>query len=203
MGSGNRRLAVSGTDGPEKIFQDSCGRSFAMSRELKRLFPLCRAAAMLAAGLAAPGLAAQEIYRSVDENGVVSFSDVESEDAVRLNLPDTVIREDALAELEARIALQLEVAKALEASRLAREAARTERLAALADSEDRTIYYREEDRDQFLDGWGYWGGGYWGGGGYRPGHRPGHRPPVPVNPVEPPEVQPPSRPVPLPPLPPR
>jgi len=172
-----------------------------MNREPKYRVQVCGGAAMLAACLAAPAVVAEEVYRSVDENGVVSFSDVETEDAVRLNLPDTVIREDALAELEARIALQLQVAQALEASRLAREAARTERLEALADSEDRTIYYREEDRDQFLDGWGYWGSGYWGGGGYRPGHRPDHRPPVPVHPIEPPpDVQPPSRPVPLPPL---
>lgn len=153
---------------------------------------------MLTACLLAPGLAAQEVYRSVDEHGVVTFSDVATEDAVLLELPVTEVRQDALAELEARIALQLEVAKSLEESRLAREAARTERIAALADSEPRTIYYREEDR--YLDGWGYWGGGYWGGG-YGPGHRPGHRPPRPMPPIEPPaETRPPSRPVPLPPL---
>ncbi len=159
------------------------------------------AVALLIFSVLAPAVAAQEVFRTVDENGVVTFSDMETEDSERLELPPTIVRENAMAEQRAMIEQQLEVANALEASRLAREAARTERLEALAESEPRTIYYREEDR-YVNSGWGYWSGGSWGGS-YWPGRPPGQRPPLkPVHPIEPPpEVSPPpSRRVPLPPL---
>ncbi|MEM8767333.1 MAG: DUF4124 domain-containing protein [Pseudomonadota bacterium] len=149
--------------------------------------------------LLVPHAAAQEVFRSVDENGVVTFSDVESDDAERLELPEPVVRENAEAEQAARIEQTLAVAKSLEESRLAREEARTERLKAKAESQPRTVYYREDDRARYT---GRWGWGYW------PGHRPwppGGKPypPGPVHPIEPPPgggYPPPSRPVPLPPL---
>lgn len=144
-------------------------------------------------------LAAEEVYRTVDENGVVTFSDVETAGAEPVNLPPVVEREDALAEQQAVIDQQLAVAKSLEESRLAREEARTRRLEALAADRPQTIYYRPEDRFSYLgSGWGY-------GPGY-PGYRPPHRPPHPGYPGYPEKPEPPeppaerSRGVPLPPL---
>lgn len=153
--------------------------------------------------LAAGSASAQNVYRSVDENGVVTFSDVATEDAVRVELPAPVVRENALAEQRSLIEQQLEVAKALEASRLAREASRTERLEALAASRPDTTYYREEDQAGLQSGSWFFTSGFWNGGrwpGNWPGHRPGHRPPRPEHPIEPPAPEVPSRRVPLPPL---
>ena len=79
--------------------------------------------------LAAPGLA-QTVYRHVDENGVVSFSDVATEGAESLTLAVSEPPEDALSNQQALIEQQLSVAKALEESRLAREDARTRRIEA-------------------------------------------------------------------------
>ncbi len=142
----------------------------------------------------APPAGAQTVYRHVDENGVVSFSDVETEGAETVELAVPEVRETALAEQQALIDQQLSVARALEESRLAREDARTRRLEALAAAQPETVYYREADRNRWVSGgWGYWG---------RPGW-PGH-PGKPVHPIEPPlrpqPEPPPSRPVPLPPL---
>lgn len=136
----------------------------------------------------------ETVYRHVDENGVVSFSDVHTEGDETLELDVPEVREDALAERQALIDQQLSVAKALEESRLAREDARTRRLEALAASEPKTVYYREEDRTRYVGGrWNYWDApGF-------PGH-PG-KPVHPIEPpIEPPPAKPPGRPVPFPPL---
>lgn len=142
---------------------------------------------------------AQTIYRSVDENGVVSFSDVETDGARQMQVTTAPVRENAQEVQRALIEQQLAVAKSLEESRLARDAARTKRLEALAVAQPRTVYYREADRRYVGGSWG-WGHrpGYPGYPGY-PGHptHPG-KPPGPVHPIEPPQ-QPPTRPVPFPP----
>ena len=148
-------------------------------------------------GLAAgnPGLA-QTVYRHVDENGVVSFSDVHTEGSESVTLEVREPRENAFDEQQALIEQQLTVAKALEESRLAREEARTRRIEAQAKSQPKTVYYREDDRRRYVGGrWGWgWGPGFPSHPGY-PGH-----PGKPVHPIEPPPEVPPSRPVPLPPL---
>jgi hypothetical protein len=135
----------------------------------------------------------QTVYRHVDENGIVSFSDVETEGAETMTLEVSAPRERAFDEQQALIDQQLAAAKALEESRLAREDARIRRLEAQAKSQPKTVYYRDDDRRRYV-------GGRWGWPGYpvHPGH-PGH-PGKPVHPIEPPPELPPSRPVPLPPL---
>ena len=143
---------------------------------------------------AAPAVA-QTVYRHVDENGVVSFSDVATEGAETLTLEVSAPREEAFTEQQALIDQQLAVAKALEESRLAREEARIRRLEAQANTQPQTVYYREADRTRYVGGrWG-WG---WPGYPSHPGH-PGH-PGKPVHPIEPPPELPDTRPVPLPPL---
>jgi hypothetical protein len=144
-------------------------------------------------GASNPGQA-QTIYRHVDENGVVSFSDVQTEGSQSMTLEVREPRENAFDEQQALIEQQLTVAKALEESRLAREDARTRRIEAQAKSAPQTVYYREDDRRRYVGGrWG-WGPGYPGLPGF-PGH-----PGKPVHPIEPPPEVPPTRPVPLPPL---
>lgn len=137
---------------------------------------------------------AQTVYRNVDDNGVVSFSDVATEGAERLELLTAPVREHAQVEQQALIEQQLSMAKSLEESRLARQDARTKRLQALAAAQPKTVYYREADRTRYVGGrWGYWGG--------RPPHKPGWpgHPGLPSLPIEPPpDVTPPTRPVPFP-----
>ena len=142
---------------------------------------------------------AQTIYRSVNENGVVSFSDGETDGARELQVTTAPVRENAREEQRALIEQQLAVARVLEESRLARDAARTKRLEALAAAQPRTVYYREADRRYAGGNWGWdHRPGYPGYPGY-PGH-PIHpdKPTGPVHPIEPPQ-KPPSRPVPFPP----
>ena len=158
------------------------------------------AAAAVALSLAAP-LAAQEIFRTEDEHGVVSFSDVAAPGAEVLTFASAPVAADTFDRQQRIIDQQLAVAKALEESRLAREAARTERLRALANSRPPVVYVQE--RTRYLGGFKryLWHPGY-------PGHpgKPGVRPPHPVHPIEPPggdhrsRLNPPSRTVPLPPL---
>lgn len=143
----------------------------------------------------APVVKAQTIYRSVDENGVVSFSDVETDGSRQMQVITPPVRESAQEEQRALIEQQLAVAKSLEESRLARDAARTRRLEAVAATQPKTVYYREDDQRYLGGSWGW-------GWGHRPGHpgypiRPG-RPPGPAHPIQPP-LRPPSRPVPFPP----
>ncbi len=167
---------------------------------LSRFRTLSTAAVLTMLLVAAPSMVrAQTIYRSVDENGVVSFSDVETDGAREMQVATAPVRENAQAEQRTMIEQQLAMAKSLEESRLARDAARTKRLEALAAAQPRTVYYREADRRYVGGSWG-WSHrpGYPGYPGY-PGHpiHPG-KPPGPVHPIEPPQ-RPPSRPVPFPP----
>lgn len=158
---------------------------------------------MLMIAWASAAAAAQTVYRSVDENGVVSFSDVASNGAERLELSPVPVREDAQIEQQALIEQQLTVARSLEESRLAREEARTKRLQALAAAQPRTVYYREADQYRYPGGqWRYWDGGH---GPWFPHRPPPHRPDwpghpgSPTQPIEPPPaVHPPGRPVPFP-----
>ena len=164
----------------------------------------------------AAGAAAQEVYRSEDENGLVSFSDVATEGAVRLELPAVPERSGAAADQERMIEQQLAVAKALEESRLKREEARLRRLEAQAEAAPRTVYYREpapryvgvSSHSRY---WGRWPGhGFKPGFGPKPGFPPhgpgypgypGHKPGHPSPPVGPSPGG--SRTRPLPPLKPR
>jgi hypothetical protein len=75
------------------------------------------------AGWAQP---AQEIYVFTGEHGEVTFSDVAGPGAERVEVAVIEPPEDAQAELDRRIARILNVANALEASRLAREQARAD-----------------------------------------------------------------------------
>ena len=139
-------------------------------------------------------LSAEQVYRSVDEHGVASFTDYPVPGAQEIALDPVPANAERARASAAMIEQQLEVAKALEDSRLARRKAETEREAVRAASQPQTIYYPVE-----RDTGGYWG---WPGYGYRPPHRPGHpgvRPPYrPGHPgVRPPfkPVVPPNRPV--------
>jgi hypothetical protein len=66
----------------------------------------------------------QEVFVSIGEHGEVSYSDVATADAERRTLPPFEPDVDVLAELDRRIQQTLDVARALEQSRLAREEAR-------------------------------------------------------------------------------
>lgn len=148
-------------------------------------------------------LSAREVFRAEDENGVVSFSDVASPGAEVILLASAEVGEDTFARQQRIIEQQLSVAKSLEESRLAREAARTRRLEALASARPRTVYYREPERTRYVGGVyrRHWRPDY----PWKPGH-PGMRPPHPSLPIQPPpgghrtRLNPPSRTVPLPPL---
>ena len=153
------------------------------------------------AGCYAASAFGQDVFRSTDEHGVVSFSDIETQGAERLILAQAPVQapdqESSIAHQQAIIDQQLAVAKSLEDSRLARLDARTRRLEALAAAQPQTIYYREPDRIRYV-------GGYWNRWGYGPGHpgRPGVHPPRPVHPIAPPpgggsRLNPPSRKVPF------
>lgn len=149
---------------------------------------------LLALVLALPcalSTSAQEVFKTVNEDGVASFTDFPVPGAERLDV-EPIAADPASAEASNRlIEQQLEVAKSLEESRLARHRAETERRAALAASQPQTIYYPVE-RDT-----GYWG---WPRYGYRPGHRPpwrpGVRPPYrpgyPAHPIAPGQPRPPA-----------
>ena len=148
---------------------------------------------------ALPGWAG-DIYRSVDAQGVVSFSDVNTPEAVpvMLDTPQPGNAAQTAEQQQKIIDQQLQVAAALEASRLAREAARLRRIEVLASAQPRAVVVPESET-RYVGGYGYsqraWRPGYQPGyPGYpgRPGHpgrpdhpgRPGH-PGQPVHPVEP------------------
>lgn len=161
--------------------------------------PVVQLVVLLCLSLNAAAGWAEEIYMTTDDNGVTSFTDFPVSGAQIIDVDPIAADPEQAATSQALIDQQLSVANALEESRLAREKARTERLAALAASQPQTIYYPVE-RDI-----GYWGSpayGYWPGyPGNRPGYRPpgfrppgfrppafrppGHRPPVPEHPMEP------------------
>jgi len=147
--------------------------------------------------------AAQEIFRTEGDNGVVSFSDIASDGAELIVLPSVVVAGDTFARQQQLIDQQLAVARALEQSRLAREAARTRRLEAIAAAAPRTVVYQQPERTRYVGGSFSYSHKRWG---YRPGYpgHPGHRPPHPSHPIAPPSgggrLNPPSRPVPMLPL---
>ncbi len=128
---------------------------------------------------AAPALG-QDVYRVVDADGVASFSDFPVDGAERVHVQTTGVSSDAASASEQLIRQQLEVAKALEESRLARQEAQTRRLQALAASRPQTVYYEVPRQTVYGGYWRPWrpGHGYRPGYGYRPGNRPGygHRP---------------------------
>jgi hypothetical protein len=156
---------------------------------------------------------AREVFRTADENGVVSFSDVASPGAEVIEVAAEPVPDDGFERQRRIIEQQLAVAKALEESRLAREEARAKRQEAFAAAQPPVIQAVPV------------GGTYVSSLGYRhgyfrhlvpPGHawKPGHpgRGPHPSRPVDPSagagqdggsRLDPPSRPVPLPPLEPR
>lgn len=129
-----------------------------------------------AAALAAPPgdpAAVREVYVSTGDYGEVSFSDLAQPGAERLELAVTPVPEDALAESERRIEQTLDVAGALEASRLAREQARAQAradaAAAQARAQPQVIYRDTYDDYPYVYYPGRWPGRW-------PDHRPGHRP---------------------------
>ena len=134
-------------------------------------------------------LSAEQVYRTVDEQGVASFTDYPVPGAEEIAVDPVPANADRAKASAAMIEQQLEVAKALEDSRLARRRAETERAAVRAASQPQTIYYPVERNTG-----GYWG---WPGYGYRP--RPPHRPEHPIArpPYQPghPGVRPPFKPV--------
>lgn len=143
---------------------------------------------VLLACLPATGVA-EEIYRTISEDGVASFTDFPVPGAQVLDV-DPVPANAERAEDSARlIEQQLEVANALQESRLARRKAETDRQAALAASQPQTIYYPVERNTGY---WGSPGFGFRPGFGHRPGHRPGrpginppYRPGYPSQPIAP------------------
>lgn len=151
--------------------------------------------------LFAPAGLAEEIFMTMDENGVTSFTDFPVPGARVIEIDPIIVNPEAALSSQERIEQQLAVARALQDSRLAREQARTERLAALAASQPQTIFYPVERNIGF---WGSPGYGFWPGHrppGSRPPRPPGHRPPGPSEPIAPgdPGGQPPSQSRPMPP----
>jgi hypothetical protein len=154
---------------------------------MRLLYLLLLAASPVVAQTADVG---REVFVSTGEHGEASFSDVASPGAERLTLPAIVSRDDAAADLDREIARILDVAYALESSRLAREQARAEARAAaqppppqLTIVEERYAsfpYVYARDRHHRFP--------------HRPGHppgKPGHEaPPQPETPVEAPRSRP-------------
>lgn len=96
---------------------------------------------------------AQEVYRTVSADGVVTFSDQASVGAERLVLPGVAgADKSALAAQQALIEQQLEVARVLEESRLAREDARIRRLEAQAAQQPQTVYYPVAQPSRYVGG---------------------------------------------------
>ena len=132
-------------------------------------------------------MAAEQVFRSVDEDGVASFTDYPVPGAEEIAVDPVPANADRAKASAAMIEQQLEVAKALQDSRLARRKAETERAAVRAASQPQTIYYPVERNTG-----GFWG---WPGYGYRPPHQPGHPGVRPPHRPERPNVRPPFKPV--------
>ncbi len=129
---------------------------------------------LIALGAAADGpQQVREVYVSTGDHGEVSFSDLAQPGAERLELAVSPVSPDVLAESQRRIEQTLDVADALEASRLARERvraeARAEAAAAQARAQPQVIYRDSYDDYPYVFHPGRWPG-------HRPGHRPGQRP---------------------------
>ena len=90
-----------------------------------------------------PAVLADVAFRTTGEYGEASFSDVEMPGATQIELPVTVVDPVRIADQQAIVDQQLRVAKALEDSRLARQAAATERLLAFAAS--RPLYVQPQE----------------------------------------------------------
>lgn len=156
---------------------------------MKRVRDIVLGTALVTA-LTAPLLADEpEIYRSTGEHGEMVFSDVAGPGAERVVVETTQTLEDPLAELDRRIEQTLAVADSLEQSRLAREQARADARARMAEArtaaEPEVIYQDRYVASPYL----YPRVGY--DGRFRdrrhgPGFRPPFRPPedVPEEPRE-------------------
>lgn len=92
-----------------------------------------------------PAVLADAAFRTTGEYGEASFSDVEMPGATQIELPVTVVDPVRIADQQAIVDQQLRVAKALEDSRLARQAAATERLLALAASRPQVVYVEPQE----------------------------------------------------------
>jgi len=143
------------------------------------------AAALLLLLLLLPALStrATTVYRSVDENGVVSFTDTRPQDArevetLEINTPPAQPDDLQQERLEAMRATTDRMA----AERRAREKHRAELRQLQARSQPQVVEYAPEP-PTFVSG-------FWGGRHFKPGtgHRPGHpvaRPPLRPHPVAP------------------
>jgi hypothetical protein len=147
---------------------------------------------LLLLGLSAPVLAqsAATVYRTVDEDGVVSFSDTPPEgdlpvEAVTLDVPAA---QDPSAYQENLEAMRKSTDR-MAADRRAREKHRAELRELAARSEPQPVQAPQNLVDQYSTGW-Y--GSYNSGGYYHPGRppwRPGYRP-KPEHPIHRPPVRP-------------
>ncbi len=93
----------------------------------------------------APAALADTVFRTTGEHGEVSFSDVSLPGATQIDLPTTAVDPARIADQQAIIEQQLRVAKALEESRLARQAAGTARLLAIAASRPQVVYVEPQE----------------------------------------------------------
>lgn len=151
---------------------------------------------IVALALLAGHLSAGEIYRSTGPYGEARFSDVETPDAATVIVDPPA---PAAADGGDWVAETLAVARELEASRLAREAAAAERREAYRKRQQTLVPATPvEDRTRYSPLYTYpyyWGPGYPHRPPFRPG-RPDHRP---IRPDHPPgRPQEPSRPAPIP-----
>lgn len=137
---------------------------------------------------------AAEVYRSTGDFGEVTFSDLETPDAQTVIVDTPRSASPAGADW---VAQALDVARMLEESRLAREAAAAERRDAYRKRQQEMVPVTEpEERTSYAPWYPYpyaWRPGY-------PGHRPPHRPGRPGQPshlpAEPPTVEPVRSPIP-------
>jgi len=104
---------------------------------------------------------ADTVFRTTGAYGEVSFSDVELPGATPIELPTTVIDPARIVEQQAIIEQQLRVAQALQDSRLARQAAATERALAFAASRPQVVTV-EAQVERYTNGY------------YFPSRLPGH-----------------------------
>ena len=92
-----------------------------------------------------PSVFADAVFRTTGEYGEVSFSDVELPGAKQIDVSVTVVDPARIADQQTIIEQQLRVAKALEESRLARQAAATERLLAIAAARPQIVYVEPQE----------------------------------------------------------
>ncbi len=149
---------------------------------------------VLAWALVSVSAQAAEVYRSTGDFGEVTFSDLETPDAQTVTVDTPRPASSAGPDW---VAQTLDVARMLEESRLAREAAAAERRDAYRKRQQAVVPVIEpEERTSFAPWYPYpyaWRPGY-------PGHRPPHRPGRPGQPshlpAEPPSGEPVRSPIP-------